>query len=157
MTPTSRAFLAHFFLDHCTQWYTCTTVTWGYHQGIALKDSLQFCFYSFFKRYFCQQVTSKFALFKQSCTSKNLACEPQTYFRLSLLSLRKITFANLSGKMISLTWNLLFWCWPIRAKDRIKLEWLLANSCVECLVFWRELPNTVWNVNFMTFTRFPAT
>ena len=26
-----------------------------------------------------------------------------------------------------------------------------------CLVFWRELPNTLWNVNFMTFTRIPVT
>ena len=140
MTPTSRAFWAHFFWYHCTQ------------------DSLHFCFYSFFKRYFCQQVTSKLiiTLFKQSCTSKILACEPQTYFQSSLRSLWKITSVNPGGKTISVTWNLLFWCWPIRAKDRIKLKWLLVTSRVAVLVFWRELSNTVWNVNFTTFTRFPA-
>ena len=27
-----------------------------------------------------------------------------------------------------MTWNLLFWCWPIRSKDRMQLEWLLATS-----------------------------
>ena len=27
--------------------------------------------------------------------------------------------------------NLLFWCWPIRSKDRIRLEWLLATSRAE--------------------------
>ena len=26
-----------------------------------------------------------------------------------------------------------------------------------CLGFWRELLNTLWNVNFATITRFPAT
>ena len=35
-----------------------------------------------------------------------VACEPQTYFRMSLLSLRKITLANPSGKMISV--NVIF-------------------------------------------------
>ena len=28
---------------------------------------------------------------------------------------------------------------------------------VACLGFWRELPNTIWNVNFTTITRFPET
>ena len=53
------------------------------------------------------------------CTAEpQFACEPQTYFRSSLLSLRKLTSANPSGKTISVTWSLLFWCWPIRSKDR---------------------------------------
>ena len=50
--------------------------------------------------------------------------------------------------------NLLFWCWPIRSKDRIQLKWPRA---LKCLGFWRELPNTFWNVNFTTITRFPVT
>ena len=62
---------------------------------------------------------------------QRLACEQQTHFRSSLLSLRKIASANPSGKTISLTWNLLFWCWPIRSKDRIRLEWLLSTSRAE--------------------------
>ena len=36
--------------------------------------------------------------------------------------------ANPSSKTISVTWDLLFWCWPIRSKDRMQLEWLLATS-----------------------------
>ena len=28
---------------------------------------------------------------------------------------------------------------------------------LKCLGFWPELPNTYWNVNFTTITRFPAT
>ena len=39
----------------------------------------------------------------------------------------KITSANPTSKTISVTWNLLFWCWPIRSKERIQLEWLLAS------------------------------
>ena len=42
--------------------------------------------------------------------------------------LQKIASANPSCKTISVTWNLLFWWWPIRSKDRIRLEWLLATS-----------------------------
>ena len=45
----------------------------------------------------------------------------------SLLS-SLIASANPSGKTISVTQNLLFWCWPFRSKDRIQLEWLLATS-----------------------------
>ena len=60
-----------------------------------------------------------------------LACEQQTHIRSSLRSLRKIASANPSGKTISVTWSLLFWCWPIRSKDRIRLEWLLATSRAE--------------------------
>ena len=85
---------------------------------------------------------------------RGIACERQTYFRSSLLFLPKMTSANSSGKTISVTWNLLFWYWPIRSKDRIQLEWPRALAC---LGFWPELPNTLWNVNFTTFTRFPAT
>ena len=43
----------------------------------------------------------------------------------------KIASANPSCKTISVTWNLLFWWWPIRSKDRIRLEWLLATSRAE--------------------------
>ena len=60
-----------------------------------------------------------------------LACEQQTHIRSSLRSLRKIASANPSGKTISVTWSLLFWCWPIRSKDRIRLKWLLATSRAE--------------------------
>ena len=56
-----------------------------------------------------------------------VACEQQTYFWSSLLFLQKITTAKPNCKMISVTWKLLFWCWPIRSKDRIRLEWLLAT------------------------------
>ena len=63
--------------------------------------------------------------------SYDIACEQQTHFRSSLRSLRKLASANPSGKTISVTWNLLFWCWPIRAKGRIQLEWLLATSRAE--------------------------
>ena len=54
-----------------------------------------------------------------------------THFRSSLLSLQKIASANPSCKTISVTWNLLFWWWPIRSKDSIRLEWLLATSRAE--------------------------
>ena len=36
-------------------------------------------------------------------SSIKLTCEPQTYFRSSFLSLRKITSANTSDKTISVT------------------------------------------------------
>ena len=62
----------------------------------------------------------------RSTTQIWVACEQQTHFRSSLLSLRKIASANPSSKK-----NLLFWCWPIRSKDRIQLEWLLATSRAE--------------------------
>ena len=81
-----------------------------------------------------------------------------THFRSSLLSLQKIASANPSCKTISVTWNLLFWCWPIRSKDRIRLEWVRSRPrALKRLGFRRELPNTLWNVNFATITRFPAT
>ena len=31
------------------------------------------------------------------------------------------------------------------------------DLALACLGFWRELPNTIWNVNFTTITRVPAT
>ena len=98
-----------------------------------------------------------------SCTCSRsflpqLACEPQTYFRSSLLSLRKITSANMSDKTISLTQNLLFWCSPVRSKviECSASDWSRPRP-LACLGFWRDLPNTIWNLNFTTITKFPAT
>ena len=85
-----------------------------------------------------------------------LACEQQTHFRSSLLSLRKITSANPSGKTISVTWNLFY---VGRSDERIEYSSSDSSrpSALACLGIWRELPNTLWNANFTTFTRFPAT
>ena len=91
-----------------------------------------------------------------------LACEPQTYFWSSLLSLWKTTSANMRDKAISQFRDVkpfvLIRCSPIRSEDRMQLEWLIAFSRAGvCLGFWRELPNMIWNVNFTTVTRFPVT
>ena len=86
-------------------------------------------------------------------TRPHIACEPQTHFRFSLLSLRKIASANPSGKMIS-------FCFDVGQSDQ-RIEYGSSDSsrprALKCLGFWRELPNTLWNVNFTTITRFPAT
>ena len=69
--------------------------------------------------------------------------------RSSLLSLRKITPANPNSKTISVTWNLLFWCWPIRSKDRMQLEWLLATSRAGVSCILARVTKYAWNVNFL--------
>ena len=86
-----------------------------------------------------------------------IACEAQTHFRSSLLYLRKIASANPSSKTISMTWT---FCFDVDQSDqRIEYSSRAPSRprALACLGFWRELPNTLWNVNFTTITRFPAT
>ena len=86
-----------------------------------------------------------------------VACEAQTHFRSSLLYLRKIASANPSSKTISMTWT---FCFDVGQSDqRIEYSSRAPSRprALACLGFWRELPNTLWNVNFTTITRFPAT
>ena len=90
--------------------------------------------------------------------SIQISLRTQTFFRSSLLSTRKVTSANPSSKMISVTLGLLFLCRPIRSKDRIQLEWILATSLAG--VSWilvRLTKYALSNMNFTTITRFPAT
>ena len=74
-----------------------------------------------------------------------------------LLSLRKITSGNPSGKTIP--WRKTF-CFDVGQSDQT-IEYSSSDSsrprALACLGFWGELPNTLWNVNFTTITRFPAT
>ena len=86
-----------------------------------------------------------------------LACEQHTHFRSSLLSLPKIASANPSSKTIP--WRKIF-CFDVGQSDQ-RMEYSPSDSSrphvLKCLGFWPELPNTLWNVNFTTITRFPAT
>ena len=62
-----------------------------------------------------------------------LACEQQTQIRSSLRSLRKIASANPSGKSISVTWSLLFWCWPtLTLNADFFMKQLLLKLCMWC-------------------------
>ena len=60
--------------------------------------------------------------------------------------------------MISMTTKT--FCFDVGQSDQ-RIEYSSSDSsrphALKCLGFWRELPNTLWNVNFTTITRFPAT
>ena len=70
-----------------------------------------------------------------------VAHEQQMYFRLSLLSLWKIMSKT--------------FCFDVGQSDQ-RIEYnssdLLRPRALACLGFWQELPNMLWNVNFMTIT-----
>ena len=78
-----------------------------------------------------------------------ISLQTQTYFRSSLLSTRKVTSANYVCV-----------CFDVGQSDQ-RIEYSSSESLrlrsLACLGFWRELLNTLCNVNFTTITRFPAT
>ena len=80
-----------------------------------------------------------------------VACEQQTYIRSSFLSLRKTERLRTRAATF---------CFDVGKSDQRK-EYSSSDSsrprALVCLGFWRELPNTLWNVNFTIITRFPAT
>ena len=80
-----------------------------------------------------------------------LACEAQTHFRSSLLSLRKIASVNPSGKTISVTQELLFSCWPIRMHDRYSSCFSRTNLRDVCPGFWCD--SQLWHVKSSNMQR----
>ena len=78
-----------------------------------------------------------------------ISLQTQTYFWSSLLSTRKVTSANYVCV-----------CFDVGQSDQ-RIEYSSSESLrlrsLACLGFWRELLNTLCNVNFTTITRFPAT
>ena len=86
-----------------------------------------------------------------------VACEQQTYFWSSLLFLQKITTAKPNCKMISVRKS---FCFDVGQSDQ-RIEYGSSDSsrprALKRLRFRRELLNTLWNMNFATITRVPAT
>ena len=81
---------------------------------------------------------------KKSYTGVWIACEPQTYFRSSLLSLRKITRLRTRAAK-RFPWRETF-CFDVDQSDQ-RIGCSSSDSsrprALACLVFWRESPNTL--------------
>ena len=73
----------------------------------------------------------------------------QTYFRSSVLSIRKVTSAN----TISVTQTFCFVVDQSELRTKVKLEWLLATSRFGLSGFWQDFSYNLWIGMFQTTSK----